>query len=354
MDKQITLLHDYKNIFYCPHKHSNTPTDMAKLGDCFAALGYQMHAKRFCDIDFRRDDYRNKLVLYQSSQDPELHYKSYIEDVVLGLQLQGAKIIPDFHLFRAHHNKVFMEIVRDLTPVDQVRTLVSKCYGTYEDFAADINKITFPAVIKAAAGDSGKQVALVQNAKEARRVVKKLSFSLTWEDVRKNLYKRIFTRGWRLDSWHRKKFIVQEFLPGLDHDWKTIVFGNKYFVSVRPTREDDFRASGSPGARTYPTELPAGLLDFLETVFTSFTAPYASIDVLWDGKQFYLGEIQFLRFGTGALIRNPHHWRRDADRQWSRVEGTCEWERELAECVVNYAENTLDSEDGSPAHLGLR
>jgi glutathione synthase/RimK-type ligase-like ATP-grasp enzyme len=336
MGNRVILLTDYKNIFYCPHKFTYTSTDLEKLGDYFKVLGYELQVKRFCDIDFREKSYRNEIVLYQSSQDSDLHYKGYIEDIVLGLKLQGARIIPDFHLFRAHHNKVFMEILRDLTPNDAVRTLKSKTYGTYIDFLSDIDKIVFPVVIKAAAGDSGRQVALAQNAKEAKRIVRRLSLSLSLKGVRLLIKKRHNPR-FQPDTLYRKKFIVQEFVPGLNHDWKTIVFGDKYFVSMRPTRTEDFRASGSRGERTYPTDLPVGLLDYLEKVFQSFNAPYASIDVLWDGQKFYLGEIQFIRFGTGALIRNPHHWRR-MDGAWTRVDGKCEWEQELASCIVDYLE----------------
>jgi glutathione synthase/RimK-type ligase-like ATP-grasp enzyme len=283
-------------------------------------------------------------VLYQSSQDVGLYYKDFIEDVVLGLERQGARLIPPFHLFRAHHNKVFMEILRDLTPVPQVRSLRSKGYGTYEEFARDLeaDRVPLPAVIKPASGDSGRGVALVHTPSQARRAVRDLTLVLDRDTAWKNVYRTVFTQGWQLDSFRRRKFIVQEYVPGLDHDWKTIAFGPKYFVTVRPTRPGDFRASGSRGERTYPTSLPDGLLDFLEAAFTAFRAPYASIDVMYDGRRFYLGEIQFVRFGTGAVIRCPHHWRRQ-DGRWRRIEGRREWEPELAECLAHYIEQDLDA-----------
>lgn len=335
MEEQITLLVDYKGEYFPPHKGTSTNTDLEKLARCFADHGYGLEVKRFVDVDLRREDYGGRLVLYQSSQDPELNYKSYIEDVILGMKLQGARLVPEFHLFRAHHNKVFMEILRDLSEVEEVRSLRSRCYGSYEDFIDDIDSIAFPAVVKPASGDSARGVALLRNEIEAKLRVRQLTRKLVPREVWKNVYRKAFMKGWRMDSFHRQKFVVQEFVPGLDHDWKTIAFGPKYFVTVRPTRRGDFRASGSPGARSYPTELPGGLLDFLDKVFTSFEAPFASIDVLHDGTRFYLGEIQFVRFGTGAVIRSPHHWRRE-DGRWIRVDGKLDWEAALAECVAGY------------------
>ncbi len=337
MEKRITLLVDYKGEYFPPHKGTSAGTDLARLGRRFAEHGYALEVKRFVDVDLRAENYEGRLVLYQSSQDPELNYKSYIEDVILGMQLQGARLIPEFHLFRAHHNKVFMEILRDLSASQEVRSLRSRCYGSYEDFLSDIDSIPFPAVIKPASGDSARGVALLRNRTEAKLRVRHLTRKVAPREVWKNVYRKAFMKGWRMDSFHRQKFVVQEFVPGLDHDWKTIAFGPKYFVTVRPTRRGDFRASGSPGRRTYPTELPAGLLDFLEKVFTSFGAPFASIDVLHDGSRFYLGEIQFVRFGTGAVIRSPHHWRR-VDGGWSRIDGILEWEAALAECVAGHLE----------------
>lgn len=341
MTRRITLLVDYKQEYFPPHKHTSTTMNLDRLGRRFLDRGFELRIIPFKDVDFRHDDWRGRLVLYQSSQDPGLHYRSYIEDVILGLKLQGAVLIPEYHLMRAHHNKVFMEILRDLSPLEEVKSLRSRSYGTYEDFVHDIDHIRFPAVIKGAYGDTSRAVALIRNGVEARLLARRLSRTVPGPgEVWKNVYRKVFTSGWELDSWHRGKFIVQEFVPDLDHDWKTVVFGPKLFVSVRPTRKGDFRASGSSGARTYPGETPEGLLDFIEKVFSSFQAPFASVDVLHDGRRFYLGEIQFVRFGTGPLIRNTHHFRR-VDGEWIRVDGRCEWEREFAECIARYVDEVV-------------
>jgi hypothetical protein len=74
----------------------------------FREQGYETVFIRYAEIDFRDMNFKDQYVLYQSSEDRGLYYKSYIEDMLLGMQLQGAILIPGFHAFRAHHNKVFM------------------------------------------------------------------------------------------------------------------------------------------------------------------------------------------------------------------------------------------------------
>ena len=51
----------------------------------------------------------------------------------------------------------------------------------------------------------------------------------------------------------------------------------------------------------FTEEIPAGLLDFAAGVFESPDVPQISIDVGYDGEQFYLFEFQFILFGTRAM-----------------------------------------------------
>ncbi len=335
--REILLLIDYKGQYWCPHKHGYTFMELDRVGEHLSRRGWGLRIRHFSEVDLRDRDYRGQVVLYQSSQDFGLHYKSYIEDVVLALQMRGAYVLPPFHLLRAHHNKVFMELLRDLCPAPQVKNIRTRHFGTLEDLERHLDELDYPVVLKSAYGDSGRGVALARDRHEARREAERLSRTLRWDNAWDNLEKTLFKPGWVRHSNHRGKLVAQTFVPGLDRDWKTIVFGHKYFVSVRPTRPDDFRASGSRGERTYPRDLPDGLLDFLEAAFTPFQAPFASVDVMHDGQDFYLGEIQFVRFGTGALIRNPHHFERQGGA-WTRVDGRAEWEEEFAHCIADYLE----------------
>ena len=337
----LTVLIDYKEQFYCAHKKTQRFTDLERTGALFAQAGIEQVVRRFEDLDFAREDFRDQPVWYQSSQDRGLHYKSFIEDVLLGLQLQGAVLLPAFHLFRAHHNKVFLEILRDLSGAPRIQRLRSLRFGTYEAFDRVADSLPYPQVLKGAAGDSGRAVRLVTSPRQARREARRLSYAFTPGDELDNLKKSIQYRDWVPHSRYRCKFIAQPFVPGLENDFRVQAYGHRdgphYVVMRREIHPRSINASGGKGARTWPEHLPDGLLDLAEEVFQRFPAPFASMDLMHDGHDLYLGEVQYLRYGTYATTHAPHVWQR-RDGAWHRVVGPRQWEAELVQAVIWYLE----------------
>ena len=120
----LYVLLDYKGRFGT--KWSALPYrsgfDKDRLSRAFSSHGFEVRYLGFSDVDFRTQNWNERLVLYASSEDRDLHYKGFIEDILLGLSMQGATLIPRFSFFRAHHNKVFMEILRDVIGSDGTRT----------------------------------------------------------------------------------------------------------------------------------------------------------------------------------------------------------------------------------------
>ena len=110
--KRIHLFLDYRDTFYSSLANMATlcSMDVPLLVQGFRDMGCEIVVKHYPDVDFRKDDYRGEHILYQSSEDRGLQYRSYIEDILLGLQLQGPYLMPKFPT-SAHHNKVFMENV---------------------------------------------------------------------------------------------------------------------------------------------------------------------------------------------------------------------------------------------------
>ena len=112
--REILLITDYRNQFYESVRSHGASMDLARMEKYFSNRGYNLKVMQFREIDFQSNDYKGYSILYQSSEDRGLLYKDYIEDILLGLDMQGAHLIPDFPKFRAHHNKVFMEILRNI------------------------------------------------------------------------------------------------------------------------------------------------------------------------------------------------------------------------------------------------
>lgn len=104
----IHMLVDYRGAFYSSSFNIKQLCSMnvEEIRRRFREAGYDLRIKQFSDVDFRKDDFKNQFVLYQSSEDPGSMYKGYIEDILLGLRLQGAILIPQFEYFRASQQSV--------------------------------------------------------------------------------------------------------------------------------------------------------------------------------------------------------------------------------------------------------
>lgn len=267
MDKRVFLLLDYRDQFYFSTKYRGACVDIEKLKRYFKGKSYELLIKRFSEIDFRKENYKNEWILYQSSEDPNLYYKDYIEDILLALYFQGAKLIPDFRFFRAHHNKVFMELLRDILPIYEIKTITSRGFGAYEEYA----KSSFPAssdtyILKPGLGTRSSGIKLLASKKDKRKYPYNISKTFTFDNLKLFISKLKTGKLFTPISNNRRKFIIQNFIDGLKGDFRILVYGEKYYVVFRGNRDNDFRASGS-GKLNFETELPKGLLDYAKKIY---------------------------------------------------------------------------------------
>ena len=152
--KELLILIDYRSQFYSSTLERGASLDLEQIKNGFEEKGYHVSVKQYGEVDFDGQNYKDTLVLYKSSEDPSLRYKDYIEDILLGLLYQGAILIPDFQYFRAHHNKVFMEIMRSSLK-EKFGMPSAKYYGTYEEYLQNYSPASYPIVFKTAAGSKG-------------------------------------------------------------------------------------------------------------------------------------------------------------------------------------------------------
>lgn len=334
MAKKLSILLDYRNTFYSSTRKVAGSMDVQKIKDLFEGKGYDVEIEKFLNIDFRSSKYTGSFILYQSSEDPDLRYKDYIEDVLLGLMLKGAILIPDFHKFRAHHNKVFMEILRDVSEFSLIQNIVSEKYGTLDEFRDSLKKHIFPSVIKPGFGSKSSGVGLAQSVEESLQISRKIARSYSLINLKRFIRGILSGRGHKSISNYRKKFIVQNFVPGLSHDYKILVYDNRFYVLRRDNRSGDFRASGS-GLLSFPKDIPNGLLDYAEKIFHFFNTPFISLDIAVRNNEIFLLEFQFLSFGQYALEKSSFFFRKMASR-WVKIEETPDLEKIFVDAVDVY------------------
>ncbi|WP_025743575.1 ATP-grasp domain-containing protein [Aquimarina pacifica] len=338
--KRILALKDYKSVF--GSKKFNFPyrsgMDKEKLVHYFKEAGYTLEYKFFNEIDFRSKQYKDLHIIYTSSEDVGYHYKSYIEDIIYGLEQMGANVMPAYTHLRANNNKVFMEFMRDY--LGYTNNLKSNAFGCLKDLKMHLNNIQYPVVFKTSEGAVGRGVKLVNSEKELIATVKKTTprnyFMDLWDHARSIRHK-----GYIKESVYRKKFIIQEFIPDLKNDWKILFYGQKLYIFKRPIQKGrDIRASGG-GTVNYKyglqAEAPEGILDFALDIYRKMNVPHASIDIAYDGKAFYLIEYQSLYFGTSALVNSEGYFIKKYQK-WEFIEGKVALEKAYVDGVVEYLE----------------
>ena len=276
-------------------------------------------------------------------EDPGLRYKNYIEDIVLALQIQGAKLIPDFKYFRAHHNKVFMELLRDLSCIKEIKNISTKSFGSFEDYEkSNFLNNTETFVIKPSAGAGSSSVKLLRSKKDKRKIPYNISRTFTLDNFKLFLSKLWTGKSFVPMSNNRNKFIIQNFVDGLKGDYRIIIYGDKYYSVFRSNRKNDFRASGS-GIVDYEPILPDGILDFAENIYKKLNTPYITMDIGYKNQEFYLFEFQCISFKPIFFERSSFYHKRDGNKLWKKVSEEPDLERELVSSIISYIEKSNQS-----------
>ncbi|MFN7965641.1 MAG: hypothetical protein U0V87_08135 [Acidobacteriota bacterium] len=337
--RSVLMLVDYKGDFYSSRRLPYVSMDIPRLREEFRRLDVELDIRSFTDLEFRDSSLTGRPVLYQSSEDHHLHYKSFIEDMVLGLTLANAFVIPKYEYLRAHHNKVFLEVLRDLLPIPELKTISGRTFGTLEEFRSRAASLKYPVVIKPSAGATSSGVTLATDRTTAVAAARRISRTFYPVDGAKEIVKSLIRSYHKRRSHHRHKFVAQEFVAGLKGDFKVLVYGEKYFVLSRRNRDNDFRASGS-GKFQFNKELPEGLLDTCRRIYVALDVPFLSIDIAGSAGHFAAFEWQFLSFGNYTLEQSPFHFTHDRGA-WSCVDGRVVLEAEFATSVTSYVERKL-------------
>jgi hypothetical protein len=338
-NRTLCILTDYRGAFYSKisNRYGLCSLDPDKVKEEFQKRGWEVSIKSYTDVNFQDDNYKGIVVLYQSTEDGDLRYKSYQEDILLGILLQGGILVPPFRYFRAHHNKVFWEIIRQTSGLSLLKYPESRLYGTLEEFIKHENE--YPIVLKASWGAGSEGVKLAKTRSEAIKSVKKISRSDKNKEIIKELIKRRLwkKRGYVNSSWHRNKFIVQQYVEGLSGDYKVLVYWGKFYVLRRDNRPKDFRASGS-GRFYWPEDPPKEILDYAARIFTHFNVPMISLDIAETSGSPAVLEAQFVVFGPLTMEKSEWYFELH-DGIWQKMISQSTPEIEFVRSISEYVDH---------------
>ena len=306
--------------------------DKQLLGRQFSGMGYALVFRRFSDPNLFLE-VGDASVIYTAQEDPGYRYKDYIEDIVLGLESHGCDVIPAFRYLRATNNKVFMEILRrELLPAKYHNDCL--LCGCIEDLQTEAAKLWYPCVVKAAKGARSRGVYLAKDQKSLIKVAKKVSQTPAFKYMLKDIIRGQKHKGYKAESLYREKFVVQQFIPGLENDWKVLVFHERYYVMRRRNRKGDFRASGS-GLFSYDENVDLDLLESAREIYNCLQLPTLSLDLAKSGDKVFLIEMQFVYFGTITLEKSPYYYMK-TNLGWQQVKTRSSLEEEYARSVVGF------------------
>lgn len=242
------------------------------------------------------------IYIFGSHQNSDI--KKFIDDIVsLRFLHQPHRCFPPPQYILAHENKgiqamIAKEIGLDLgnqtyhyrsdDPIDT--RLVGKLVdgaGSNGVFIAESGEPLRPKLLRA-----GKhQLRLADLNYYLKGIIKRA--------IRHKLYTQDFInynrRYWR--------HVRQEVLGNPGHDYKVLVFHDRFFVLRREARPNDFRSSGS-GLFSF-VEPPAGLLETAREVHEKLGVPCVSLDLIASGGSFKCIEFQCVHFGPYTQTHAP-------------------------------------------------
>lgn len=346
--KRITILTDDHDRYLISMENlkNYTSMDIGKIKGYFESKGYAVKIIKYADFDFS-GDFSGDIILYQTSEAPGGFYKHYIEDIIFHLENRGAIVLPPYKYLKAHHNKVFMEMVRSVFVDESLKTIRSVYFGSEEEAIKRIPSL--PVIVKRASGAGSSGVFLARNKDEYRKRVHEACETVI-DDNLKNLIKNTTKNKMKqLASFVMSRYkrriaesisrpiVVQNYIEGLKGDYKVLFFGNKYYTLYRENRENDFRASGSGRLFEVPEVEHAELLNFARKITFEIDFPVIGMDICFDGNNYHLLEFQMIHIGPYTL-QAACFWHEFIDNKWVRFEGKSSLEEEYSRSIYQHIE----------------
>lgn len=308
MKRKIALITDYLDRFGSKQRSKTyrSGLNIDRIIELFKI--YDCEVKTFSFTDFsqlvhEKDKY---FILYTSSEDNGGHYKSFIEDSIQFLSLTQHICIPEIKYLRAHNNKVFMEMLRSFHKFSDENIFNTKYAATKKEISN--LKIEFPAVVKGPDGALSKSVEKVENLDEVYRFFSKNAPKTGIEYKLREYIRRIRHRNnYNPEELKRGKLIIQNFIPGINFDWKVLVYHDIIFALKRQNRKNDFRASGS-GLYEYSEEVPDKILNLAWETRKKLNVPHLSLDIAETADELIIFEFQAIYFGTKTIENSTYHF----------------------------------------------
>jgi hypothetical protein len=284
----------------------------------------------------------NKTIFYAFSQKD--NYREYIGDIMYYLSKKNT-IIPSYDLLKCHENKGYQEIYKKEIGL---KSLDARYFTSFDEI--DPFSLTFPVVFKTTQGTNGKGVFLARNMKDFLSLLKNVRQKTGFFKKIDLLRRKYFRKKKFIDypgysdkqdyleyiEYIRKEqnFVLQEYVADLNYDMRVLIADNRYYVMKRQVRKGDFRASGTK-LFSFTEQPDPSLLSYARSIQNKINSPFLSIDVLFNGREYYLAEYQALHFGMSVVSKSSGYFT-ETEGEWKFIEEKPDMEKLFADTFVSY------------------
>ena len=291
-----------------------------KSVDCFSSdIIDQLKGCRALLWHWQHNDYRAALFARQLTR---------------SLETMGLIVFPGSSTCWHYDDKVGQKYLLEAVEAPLINTHVF-----YDEAAALawLGNAALPKVWKLRGGAGSRNVKLVRNLKEARRIVRG-SFRRGWRTPRMHALQERYRnfrknpglisllaigRGlgrailphekYRNQIAERNYVYFQDFIPENDHDIRIIVIGDRAFGIKRMVRDGDFRASGSGVIIHDQAAIPEDCIQIALDVTKSIGSQCCAFDFVQSENEWKIIEISYA-FSLAGYLDCPGYW--DSDLSW--------------------------------------
>lgn len=228
----------------------------------------------------------------------------------------------------AHENKGFQEVMKKHYGFGNLK-------GSYI-FDLEDQIIPYPKVLKTTTGAGSSGVFLIKDEKDISAIKSRLlKSSFKRKVIASQRRLKLKSSEYAVYKYNKKQFmpfIEQKFIPNLKHDFKVLVFGDRYFVLKRSVKKNDFRASGS--GKFEFIHPPTEVLHFAKEMANTLNSPYLSLDIAQSETGCHLIEFQATNFGPYTLLNAPNRYV-NKDNNWAKEKNDKDLESNYA-YALNY------------------
>ncbi|MBW6479432.1 MAG: hypothetical protein K0B37_08400 [Bacteroidales bacterium] len=346
MQQKEILVITGKHRFFGQSRKPWVSINTDKLLGYFEENDYKVQIMDFHEAINQNHEIKDKIIIYAFSQKD--NYRNYIQDIVFHLSKQNT-VIPAYDLLKCHENKGYQELYLKSLGIQSLKT-------GYFSSASEVNTddYPFPFILKTIKGSNGKGVFLIKNEHAFHKITDSLMKNfgtVTTLDLfrRKYLRKKKFKYypehsdrkdyyGYKDYITREENFVIQQYIAGLSFDYRVLAAFDRFYVMKRSVMPGDFRASGSK-IFNFNEQPETGLLDFASSIYNKFDSPFLSMDILFDGKDYYLAEYQASHFGVTTIVGSRGYFSNPQNQSWEYVEEKPQLEYVYAKTYMNYISN---------------